>query len=906
VRISGVTGATGPAGIGVTGPQGPTGVTGPSNVTAKAQAPIVSAGGATPDAKMAAQLHNKDLARDFLTGLDPTAGRFTFQFFRDGPGHYAEIFHGTLDEVWPKVQALNTPEGGVGVFVTINQTDFTGRSSKNIVRARALFADADSDEQITGSMAVIEACGAAPSMIVKSGRGLHFYYVCSDIPRDQFSTLQKRLIDKLGTDAAITDLPRVMRLPGTLHLKDPTQPWLVELVQTNGSIRRWNLSELAEKLKLSSAGAITKEDDIFNPTLIERERIQSSFAHLPAVSLSAGLETNIEEIRSAVLAIPPSAISTEPEWMKLARALAHEAALFEKQTETLWEILDTASRRAPGYNQEDNRRRFERYIAEVPNCDNPITLGTVFHLAKEHGWQGWSPPFVTPANTEPSFVDPYAEFAGPEFPMDVLPPTLADFVAAQHQAMGADPSALAMSVLTAVAGAIHAETLVRAGEGWWERPILWTFLIGPPSAMKSPIIDKTTKPLSRIDYERSKNWQQEYATWQQANKQQEGIKTPPPPKPARCIINDATAEKVAEFLSRSPCGSLMVHDELAGFIGSFERYSLGASSRAFHLQSWNGGPFNKDRVGKGKADLDAEIRVENLALCILGGIQPDRLMTLGDLTSDGLLQRALPCLMKSAERGNEYYPVARVESDYERLINSVNSAPPEKYHFDQDALQVRDRVNDYLHELEQVDGFSSALIGAIGKLRGYFPRICLVLEVARANDQNTIELSDGFEHCPDGFEHCPDAKSLGAGLNPAISRSTAEAAEKILRQFLLPHIFGLYDIVVNGGQDRDMLRSIGDFILASPKDRLRPSDLTSGVRALRGEPEQKIREWAGRFCAMGWLQPEEVRPGVPPKAWLVVPGLREHFAERRKQAQAARAKAHEIMKAGGSRKSHDL
>ena len=58
----------------------------------------------------------------------------------------------------------------------------------------------------------------------------------------------------------------------------------------------------------------------------------------------------------------------------------------------------------------------------------------------------------------------------------------------------------------------------------------------------------------------------------------------------------------------------------------------------------------------------------------------------------------------------------------------------------------------------------------------------------------------------------------------------------------------------------------------------------------------------GRFCAMGWLEPEEAKPGVPPKAWLVVPGLREHFAERRKQAQEARAEAHAILKAGGSRK----
>jgi hypothetical protein len=54
---------------------------------------------------------------------------------------------------------------------------------------------------------------------------------------------------------------------------------------------------------------------------------------------------------------------------------------------------------------------------------------------------------------------------------------------------------------------------------------------------------------------------------------------------------------------------------------------------------------------------------------------------------------------------------------------------------------------------------------------------------------------------------------------------------------------------------------------------------------------------------MGWLEPEKGKPGVPPKAWVVVAGVREHFAERRKQAQAARAEAHAILKAGGSRRS---
>jgi hypothetical protein len=51
---------------------------------------------------------------------------------------------------------------------------------------------------------------------------------------------------------------------------------------------------------------------------------------------------------------------------------------------------------------------------------------------------------------------------------------------------------------------------------------------------------------------------------------------------------------------------------------------------------------------------------------------------------------------------------------------------------------------------------------------------------------------------------------------------------------------------------------------------------------------------------MGWLQPEDENTTVP-KAWLVVPGLREHFAQRREQVRTARAAAHAILKAGGTR-----
>jgi hypothetical protein len=344
--------------------------------------------------------HDKDTARDFLAVLDPSASRFTFQFFSDGADRYAEIFHGTLDEVWSKVHTLNTPQRGVGVFVTINETDFRGRRGKNIVRTRALFVDADSDEQVVRCLETFKAHGATPSIAVKSGRGVHFYF-CTDVPCNEFSKWQESLINKVGTDPAVKDLSRVMRLPGTLHLKDPTKPRLVKLYRGNKP-RRWNLPELGEKLGLSPTSSASGPSRArcraatFAPA--GRDRLQRLFGHLPVESLSEGLEANIEEIRSAVSAISPSAISNEPGWMRFARGLAHEAAVYKDQAEQLWEILNTASRHAPGYNEEDNRTRWLRYIGEALNREHPITIATVFDLAKQHGWQGWSPPMTAIAS----------------------------------------------------------------------------------------------------------------------------------------------------------------------------------------------------------------------------------------------------------------------------------------------------------------------------------------------------------------------------------------------------------------------------------------------------------------------------------------------------------------------------
>jgi Protein of unknown function (DUF3987) len=770
-----------------------------------------------------------------------------------------------------------------------------------------------------------------PSAIVFSGSGVHVYWISKTelTPAEwqPYASGLKNLLlaNSVLCDAGLTtDIARILRVPGTFNHKTtppkPVQLATLPLVMYDFEHKLGFLKQFAGPIT-----ATPSAKEAFNPFAEGAD--MASFKRRPILAadpndtLGAGIDRHEDVL------LDPRPIFQQCGFYKEAlrtggadydNALWMYSVLGTTFMENGNAIAHEISKGHASYSEVDTQKEYDRKVVDradrgigYPSCSTIAGAGCKSCASCPLFAKGKSPlnirpeftATVNPTTTPPveaSFVAPYAEFVGPEFPLEILPPTLAKFVDAEHRAMGADPSAIAMAALTVVAGAMNAETQVRVGDGWWERPIFWTCLLGPPSSMKSPILKKATEPLSRIDHERGKFWKKQYAAWLQTPNRK---LVPTPAQPARCVINDATPEKVAEVLSRDPSGALMVHDELAGWLGGFERYNTGSSSRALFLSSWNGGTFLKDRVGKGRADPDAEVHVDNLALSILGGIQPDRLMELGNLTSDGLLQRFLPVLMKSAKLGDPEYPVAVVEAEYEKLIRSINALPARNYHFADEACEVRDDVFGYLHRLEQVDGFSASLIGAIGKLRGYFARICLALHVART--QEPLALPEGNWVLADAFSVLDPSESLGAGVNvnAAIPREIAEAAKKLVLEFLLPHMMGLYDVVVNGGQDRDKLQTIANFILASDKDRLRPSDVNAGVRALRGQPEQKIREWVGRFCSMDWLTPEEGKLSVPAKAWLVAPGLRDHFSERRKQAAGARAEMHAILKAGGSRRS---
>lgn len=148
------------------------------------------------------------LAGLFVGPQDPV----TWQTFDDKgkDPSLARHFTGTVGNCWPQLRELNRQ--GAGVFAMINEGDGKGRATRNVRKVRALFIDVDS--AIRPPSAHLQ-----PSMVVASGRGWHLYWAVPDCPLDRFKDLQKRLALRYGSDGAVNDLPRVMRVAGFDHCK---------------------------------------------------------------------------------------------------------------------------------------------------------------------------------------------------------------------------------------------------------------------------------------------------------------------------------------------------------------------------------------------------------------------------------------------------------------------------------------------------------------------------------------------------------------------------------------------------------------------------------------------------------------------------------------------------------------
>lgn len=75
-----------------------------------------------------------------------------------------------------------------------------------------------------------------PSRIVDSGNGVHVFWRVSDLDAKAFLRFQRRLCRLYHTDEAVSKIYQLMRIPGTINVKNPDSPRLCQTVYEEGNV----------------------------------------------------------------------------------------------------------------------------------------------------------------------------------------------------------------------------------------------------------------------------------------------------------------------------------------------------------------------------------------------------------------------------------------------------------------------------------------------------------------------------------------------------------------------------------------------------------------------------------------------------------------------------------------------
>ena len=136
-----------------------------------------------------------------------------------------------------------------GVYFVVNGGGQTDNAVKKSGCCKAQFFEIDDnsfDEQIDKINQFIEKTNLEPSIIVKTKKSLHCYFLLKDGDIHQFRQVQLQLITEMKSDPVIQNESRVMRLYGFNHCKQEP-PTLVKLIKFTPELR-YNQDEISKAL----------------------------------------------------------------------------------------------------------------------------------------------------------------------------------------------------------------------------------------------------------------------------------------------------------------------------------------------------------------------------------------------------------------------------------------------------------------------------------------------------------------------------------------------------------------------------------------------------------------------------------------------------------------------------------
>lgn len=407
------------------------------------------------------------------------------------------------------------------------------------------------------------------------------------------------------------------------------------------------------------------------------------------------------------------------------------------------------------------------------------------------------------------------------------------------------------------------------------------------STKKSPIISQAVRPITRLDTAMMRTFLAKLAEYNELSKdERKGMQRP---RQRRLRVEDTTIEAAQEMLKDSPDGVLLIQDELSGWFGAMDKYNSGgrgaAKDRAFWLQSFNGGQYSVNRIGR------ESVLIENLSISMLGGIQPEAIAAVArESVDDGLLQRLLPVVLQRATVGKDA-PIASATERYEALVeqltaisisgtasfgSSCDDADCLTLYFSDEARRIREDLEARHLALMDIEGMNRKLASHIGKYDGIFARLCVVWHVILNVNRGVIP--------------------------PEVSADTASRVAAFLHGFVLKHAAAFYGGTLGMSDEQDELQSIASYILTARPDVMTVRDCQRGSRVMRAMTRQQVQRVMEQLESLGWV--EQI---APPKnsstlRWAINPRVHELFvsraAEETRRKQGLRDVANQVFGRG--------
>lgn len=439
-----------------------------------------------------------------------------------------------------------------------------------------------------------------------------------------------------------------------------------------------------------------------------------------------------------------------------------------------WDAGKSLARNWCMSSQEDyDAADFERDWGSFdPSRGERIGVGTLCHMAEQHGYVEaiTSPPTNNLASCdgwpEPESIKP-ALPAVMSFDPRLLPKAFMPYVEDQADLMQSPPDYIAVSLMVAAAVALGNIIGIAPKEkdsSWVVFAVLWGAIVGRPGVMKSPAIQKATRPLAALEATMAKAFegkQQQYAadkilyeallTNAKASAKKNGAvglvpMEPEAPQPERLLANDSTVQKLGDLLRYSPRGILVLRDEVVSLLEQ-----LGAvgqeGAKGFYLEGWNGSQsYRVDRIGRGS------FIIAHLAIGVFGGIQPGKLQayvrqaTTGGGGDDGLLQRFqltvwpdVTPTWKNVDREPDGAAMQRVDAAFQmlRAIDPVAIGAtvdplgnrPAYLHFTSEAQPTFDSWREKLESSLRTGSLHPALESHLSKYRSLIPALALLIHL---------------------------------------------------------------------------------------------------------------------------------------------------------------------------------